>query len=333
MNGNILSQTHDNVELDDFLLLPPDMKLLNNQYRVLVLSGGGEKGTIQLGFLHNLFLNGVLNLESIECFVGTSIGSIICYMLAIGFLPIELLTIIFEYGKHQPQVSCVNIVNIVNKFGLVSLDAFFETLKLATISKLGFIPTMKELYETTGKHLICVTHNLSANPIIGQDNTVYIDYLSHPNISCIEAIRMSSNIPLICQKYTYNKGIYVDGALSNNYPIEYASKRFHDKMILGVYTNNNHSKVNIEKMSIIDYIYQLVSVSYKMSNASSIRYTSENVHSVVISANVGINISFKIDKKRQFDMFSIGYNCAKELIEKETEVINICKRISKEKRD
>ena len=57
-------------------------------YDTLVLPGGGIKGLILLGGVQYLIDN--YYMKNIKNFVGTSIGSIIGYLLIIGYTPIEI---------------------------------------------------------------------------------------------------------------------------------------------------------------------------------------------------------------------------------------------------
>src|SRR3990170_8230654 len=58
-------------------------------YNTLVLSGGSIKGCCLLGALQYFYDKG--QLSNITKYVGTSIGAIICYLLAIGYTPLELI--------------------------------------------------------------------------------------------------------------------------------------------------------------------------------------------------------------------------------------------------
>jgi hypothetical protein len=102
--------------------------------------------------------------------------------------------------------------------------------------------------------------------------------------------------------------MYVDGAISDNYPVEYAMNRF-GVATLGLYTNNNHRRVNAESMTLIEYLYQLATVSYRMGNNRALKYSHPLLYSVVVSVDVGLTTNFKIDTARHFELFSIGYQC------------------------
>lgn len=301
------------IELKSLETLPEGV-ILDGGYEVLVLSGGGKKGITQLGFLHSMITQNIVDFTKINGYVGTSVGAIICFLLCINYLPIEILTYICAANNIDSNMQ-MNIFNIINNFGIYTKCAIFEIIEKMTIDKIGFIPTMADLYRLYNKHFICVTHNLSAN-MIDEPETVYIDYISHPNLSCIEAIKMSSNIPLVFGKHIYNKGYYVDGALSDNYPISYAYKKFPDKKIIALYVDKPHTVINDDmKVSFIDYMRSLILVSYRMNSAKSCKFTSRNVHSIKMIVDEGDDLRFDVTPAKSFQLFSIGYQCCIKLLE------------------
>jgi predicted acylesterase/phospholipase RssA len=292
--------------------VPKNLKLERN-YEGLVLSGGGSKGIIQLGFLHNLFTQQMIQFEAINYFIGTSVGSIINFLLIINYTPVEILSLLFSdcFELKTP----INFLNILSNFGIHSSDTIFTYISKLTEEKIGFIPTMNELYEMYGKVFVCVTHNLSSNPYNNEQNTVYVDYQSHPNLSCIEAIRMSSNIPLVFEKYIYDKNYYVDGGLSDNYPVEYACQKFSDTKLLGISVNNNYKALkHNEKITIVEYMKCIMATSYRHNNSRSCQYYNENLHSVIISIDDEEEVRFNIPSSKKFELFSIGYQSCKSLL-------------------
>ena len=83
----------------------------NNEQRKigLVLSGGGIKGFSALGVLQAIFDRNHMNVNT---FIGTSVGSIISYLLCIGYTPIEIM-ITLSQPTLLEQLSIFNIANIL----------------------------------------------------------------------------------------------------------------------------------------------------------------------------------------------------------------------------
>ena len=58
-------------------------------YNKIILSGGALKGLLTLGSLQYVYDNN--NLNDVTQYIGTSVGSIICFLLSIGYTPVELI--------------------------------------------------------------------------------------------------------------------------------------------------------------------------------------------------------------------------------------------------
>ena len=64
-------------------------------YDTLVISGGSSTGIVTLGSLQYAYDN--YFLSKVENYIGTSSGAIICYLLIIGYTPIEIIVYICSH--------------------------------------------------------------------------------------------------------------------------------------------------------------------------------------------------------------------------------------------
>ncbi len=212
----------------------PNMRNAN----ILVLSGGGFKGIPMLGALQHLYTTN--QLSTVKYYVGTSVGSMICYLLIIGYTPIEIFLYICEHDitpewnsdifnmcvpvftsivQNNNKIESLKILlAYVLKHGIVKYEKIHNILEQMTLVKLPFIPRMKDLIYLFNKTLICTTYRYA---IEGQDKDCihYITPINYPELSCLDAIRMSSNIPAIFGEYTYNNYKYIDGGFVSNFSI------------------------------------------------------------------------------------------------------------------
>jgi hypothetical protein len=85
---NVICDTQKKVEINENETIKEEI----SHYDTLVLSGGSSKGIIILGALQYLIDNYLIS--NIETYIGTSVGSIICYLLLIGYTPIEIIVYI-----------------------------------------------------------------------------------------------------------------------------------------------------------------------------------------------------------------------------------------------
>ena len=243
---------------------------MNKEYNILVLGGGSIKGFSILGALQYAKDNDLLN--NITTYSGTSIGSIICYLLIIGYSPIEILVCVCvnQVLDHFKNLDLINLVNGKGAVEFIHLQNFLEKL---TLDKTEHLLTLEELYTKFGSKLICCTYNLTKQRI------EYIDYENHPKLSCITALRMSSNIPLFFEKFWYNNFEYIDGGIADNFPISITDKS--GNQILGINTIENSS--NIKKSeNFMEYILRILYIPFNQANKYSIKNTSERCSIVSI---------------------------------------------------
>jgi predicted acylesterase/phospholipase RssA len=290
----------DNYEitLNNTILVPTNIKL--TKYNTLVLSGGHKKGIIQLGFLHFLYETNP-NYISFKNYIGTSIGSINCLLLAVGYTPMEAFQQVFKADLNVTKN--VNFLNLLTNFGLCSSDKIFNLIKDLVILKLNTIPSLEELYRLTGKNLICTTYNLTTH------NTVYLNRLTHKDLSVIEAIKMSSNLPLIFEKYIYDKCYYIDGGISDNYSVRYSCSLINDDSddyILGINVKTSKKEEETDNWNIFSYINQMTYIPLKKSDNS--KFYHEKLHNISIFINdCKKDLDLNISSKDKLDMFAIGY--------------------------
>ena len=60
-----------------------------SHFNTICLSGGGIRGFELLGAI--AYLQEILDFGKINNFIGTSVGSMVCYLLAIGYTSLEIL--------------------------------------------------------------------------------------------------------------------------------------------------------------------------------------------------------------------------------------------------
>jgi len=227
-----------------------NINLCNKRFTCLCLSGGSAKGTYILGSLH--YLNSLGLLDKIKYYIGTSIGAIICYLLIIGYTPSEILAS-FCTSNLSDHYNKISPLNLINDFGVYNYEPLRYQVECLTLKKLDKIPTLRELYNmynSAGKMFTCVAFNLS------KKQTEYISHLTNPDLSVLDAIRMSSNIPLIFNILKINNMCYIDGGVSDNFPIHYATQHFIDGDILGITLEKSMSEKSYS--NILEYIYDIV---------------------------------------------------------------------------
>jgi predicted acylesterase/phospholipase RssA len=278
-------------------------------FDTIVISGGSVKGSALLGALYYVFSK--CDISNIKNFVGTSVGTIIIFLLSIGYTPLELMIYLCTHGhEFTSKMSNVDVLKMVAGNGATSFAPVQEELEKLTIEKIGKLPTLRDIETKFGKKLVLCTFNVTKH------ETEYLSADNHPDLPCITAIRMSCNIPLIFEKFMYNNNLYVDGGISDNFPIKKAEEL--GTNILGICLLTDHENLKVNDLDIIDYLTYLASTLLNQIVHTKLDNCNKN--------NVVVNLKCPLIKPMQFEMgtafhlqmFSNGYQTFKEYFEKRT---------------
>ena len=273
-------------------------------YDTIVISGGSTTGIVSLGAIQYAFDNFLLG--SIINFIGTSSGSIICFLLIIGYTPIEIIIYIC---KHQllEKMQHFNIISMTQGSGAISFNTIYEHLEKMCIDKIGFIPTFKDVKDKFDKNLICVTYNITEN------KTEYISFETYPNMHVLTALKMSSNLPLIFENFKYGNSFYIDGGISDNFPIDIGDKI--GKKVLGIYlVSGDNSKEEINN-NILEFIYKLIFIPISKNEEYKILNVSKKCRVVKLTYDNIKFFNFKLQSKEKLDLFSEGYEQMRKLLD------------------
>lgn len=278
---------------------------MSEKYDTVVLSGGGINGIFLLGGVQCIIDNNLC--ENVDKYVGTSVGAIIGYLLAIGYTPIEIMVSL--YTNHWlEKLQSFNLVSMINGNGATSFTNLHDALEKMTLQKIGRFLTLGKLKEEYGKTLICVSYNMTVcvTEYIGPDN--------YPDLPCLTALRMSSNLPLIFDRFKYMDNYYIDGGISDNFPILKGDEI--GLKVLGICVNINDQNLQDEpEDGIITYFLRLLQIP--MSQSIKYKNTLVGEKCKIISIDTGKMrniIDFNIKSKLRLDMFSQGYEQVKKFI-------------------
>lgn len=179
--------------------------------KVLVLSGGGVLGALHLGALHHRFCE-----HRYDIIAGTSVGAIIGALLAVGYEPMELLRAIPDPEKEplvQPDIQGFD------HYGAASSDRLMAFLEKLLRDKCdGRIMTLREVYTHFGVDLIITGTNLTRMSV------EYFHRHTHPYMYVLDALRITCCVPLLFPYVEYKEQMYVDGFVTDNFPLAFARK-------------------------------------------------------------------------------------------------------------
>ena len=236
--------------------------------------------------------------------VGTSIGSIICYLLAIGYTPTEIIAYVCT-NQVMESLSNIDFLNIIKTQQTIKFSLVQDSLERMTIDKIGYLPTLENIYSKFGIKLYFVTYNITKSKV------EYVGYDNYPNLPCLIGIRMSSSLPFIFEKYKYGNSYYIDGGVVNNFAIDFANEKLGEN-ILGIYTTADCIIKNDD--SIFQYFFKLISIhSTEFINYRISTIENRNRHKLIeIKSDKKSFYDFGINTTDKLELFSDGYEQTKK---------------------
>jgi predicted acylesterase/phospholipase RssA len=197
----------------------------------LVISGGGPLGLRYLGALEKLEQTNFWKLENIESIYGTSIGSIIGAFICLKYDWETLNKYIIERPWHDAfKVNAKQIFDSYYNKGLFDkklAEIIFKPLLQAKDLSLNI--TLQEFYEYSKIDLHIFTFELN------KFETVELSHTTHPELTLLQALTMSSALPGIFMPTIIDNCCYVDGGVMCNYPLNQCLRDHTNKdEILGI---------------------------------------------------------------------------------------------------
>jgi len=248
-------------------------------YRKLVLSGGGIKGISFVGAIKILNLYGIL--DTIDTYVGCSAGAIISLFLSIGYQHYELYQLFTKINFFDYQE--INVENFLTKKGMDSGNKLMRLFEAITKRKgVSFETTFIDLYQKTSKELIIGGSNITTNRVR------YFSYKNTPNVSVLQALRISISYPFIFEPVEFENHIYIDGALLDPFPIKYFGENcqdvigilIHDRLLIEDRDNCNDSLEDLGLSIVSAVVDKLLELSLKGMEGQFIQIDIKNMNSM-----------------------------------------------------
>lgn len=197
------------------------------------LAGGGIRGIAHVGVLKALEENNI----KVAAIAGTSAGSIIATLYAIGYSPYYIYLLFKRYARDIINIRSKPIINGItnfirnNKIGIAGLSDGneFEKMYDELARKKGFrligdikMPLLVSAVDIGESKEYIFTNCASRKNI--KDN-----YITEIGIG--RAVRASSSFPAIFCPCEYKNHIFMDGGVLNNLPTEELKKVYTGKII------------------------------------------------------------------------------------------------------
>lgn len=237
-------------------------------------------------------------LQGVHRFAGTSVGAALATMLAIGA---DLESIFEDHVVSFTYDSSYDISGLDKSFGLDTgegLQKWIDTL-LGDARHITF----KDVLETHGSTLLICATNLNTK------EAVIFGPETHPEMRVAQALRMSCSIPLYFAATSYKGELYVDGALTDNFPLRAAAAGGHSR-VLGLRITNTpkpaHTKWTLDK-----FISGIV-------DCAMLRPIPEGVEAVVLDIDAGSGtqpMNFRMPPARSRRVLQAGKTQARNFMD------------------
>jgi predicted acylesterase/phospholipase RssA len=282
----------------------------------LVISGGGPAMLQYISSIQYLNENSIIDLNSIESIYGTSAGSIVAVLLALKYDWETLNDYIIQRPWHELFHLKINyIFDAYKNRGVYNKNIFEKAFKpLLDAKDIPIDISLKDFYDYSKIELHFFTFE------INQFKTEDISYLTHPDISLIDAIIMSCSIPLLCTPIIVENKCYIDGGVCANYPLKYCIEQGrNENEILGICNQyDNHQRNHVDSNSnLLDFI---LCFFFKMFGSLSLSYIIPSIKYEVICDAKYLDLNYlrssinSIDVRKE--LFEKGIVSSNNFIEK-----------------
>lgn len=283
-------------------------------YSNLVLSGGALKAVVLLGAVKYLEEKDLI--KHFKNYIGSSAGAIIIFFLIIGYKSYEIKDILIEEINNIVDLDFENIDDFFINYGIDNTDRNKDILKKYLIkkTKLNDI-TFIEFAKKYGLNFTITGTNLTTR------NTDYFNVDNFPNMSMLDALVITSCIPLIYKPIEYNDNLYIDGGIYNNFAYNYYKNK-NDSLGINVtynYSRKNDTFINYFNNILLSLMDKIIELGLDNSeNVCFINFDEKRKDGVNISTD---DFSVKINNDIIIDNINYGYNTFKEFLNKKIENI------------
>ncbi len=277
------------------------------------LSGGGIRGIAHAGVLKALEDNNI----KVDAIAGTSAGSIVATLYAMGFKPYYIYILFKKYAK--------DIINIKNRIFLNGIKNYIKCKKIG-LNGLNDGSMMENMYNELAKTkgfkligdikmpLVISTVDIGEAKEYIFTNCAPRDNYDDKYITEVEigkAVRASSSFPAIFCPLEYKKHLFMDGGVLDNIPTE-ELKKVYDGKIISV---NFKADPVQENYDVMDIIMKTLDVMGNKLSENSI-----NISDFVLT--VPTDRTGLLDIKKMDKCFEYGYKTTIENLSKIKELSN-----------
>lgn len=278
---------------------------MNKSLKYTCLFGGGAiRGVSYIGAIKALEELGI----SPTTFAGSSVGSIIAAMLAVGYTAEEMKDIFLKVNFDLFKDISIGLGPI---FALSKGEVFLEWVR-ELIEKKYYGDKYKKganravTFKDIEKNLVIITTNLS------NFECKEFSRFETPDYEIASAVRISCCMPGLMKPIEYNKTLLVDGDLQKSWPMWKLSKNLllPDERILEFRLEGYYNTNDTNDISGIDYANAVYSCMTAMSTAfiTNIYAEKDKFDYIVLNTGDIVVVDFNISENKRLDLIQSGYN-------------------------
>lgn len=245
----------------------------------IVISGGGPTGLLSYGAAKHLAQQGFWSHDTVETIYGTSIGSLIGAMLCLKHEWSTLDDYIIKRPWEKVIVDSLEMFELFSCKGMAKLKLLDDIMQPLLESKdLTLGVTLSEFYEHSRISLNVFTVDLNTF------EKVQLSHTTHPTLPLMDAIKMSSCMPMMFQPIIRDGCCYIDGGIMVNYPMRECLEdtRCQPDEVLGLRNHWNNPNEGIgEQSSLVEYLRFINLQLVRLVNSTSAAASTAGVNEVV----------------------------------------------------
>lgn len=280
----------------------------------LALSGGGIRGIAHAGALKAFEECGI----DIDFIGGTSSGSLVAALYAMGYSPYYIYLLCKRYSKELINLNTAPIIYGIGNYLInrtSSLKGLHSGNKLEkSFNKFALKKDIKKIQDIKMPLVIPTVDILNSKEYIFTnyipnceiDNDKYIK-----NISIGKCVHASCCFPAAFSPCKYKKHLFMDGGILNNIPVHEVKKQGADKVIALAF----HSDDITEDSNLMDYLMKTVDIMGKQISEKSLDESDYILD--IYTDKCGLLDTHKLDSCYQY-----GYDSVMNKIDEIKEVLN-----------
>lgn len=271
----------------------------------VVFSGGGIKGLAYVGALRFLEGRGYKIFKA----GGSSVGALFAALVVAGYSSKELVEIINDFdieilqSKTSKWQSFFKIADLFSKKGFFSMQEL--EIYIADLLAKKNIYVFKDVKFGDDYLLKIIVTELSTTKMVVIPDDLPKYNIKPDNFSIAKAVVMSCNIPLLYYPYSINGYTFIDGGVSDNYPIWLFEENHYDTVGFKLSTIGKEKKKWIK--SVVKFGETIMNKVFETKQV-----VSEKEKTVYIKIENIKMIDFKKGLNERKRLYLIGYNSTKD---------------------